>query len=81
MKHIASFQLDVRIAPSLGKAISQWLDARDSFKIQPSDVSQREYEATLNNLGVVWGELYPEGADTPGAFEWYRRGLIAPDAD
>jgi hypothetical protein len=73
--------LDVRQVPSLEDAIDQWLAARDLFKMQPSDESQRDYETTLNDLGAALGERYPEEADTPGAFEWYRRGLIAPEEE
>jgi hypothetical protein len=62
-------------------AIDQWLAARDVFKIAPSDENQHEYNATLYDLGAAWGERYPEDADTPGAFEWFRRGLIAPKAE
>jgi hypothetical protein len=49
--------------------------------MQPSDENQHDYEATLNDLGVARGERYPEATDTPGAFEWFRRGLIAPEAE
>jgi hypothetical protein len=62
-------------------AIDHWLVARDKFKMQPCDESQRDYEATLNDLGVAWGERYPEDADTPEAFQWYRLGLIAPEEE
>ena len=81
MNRNASLKLDVRPVPSLETAIDQWLAARDNFKMQPSDESQRDYEATLNDLGVAWGERYPGDTDTPEAFEWYRRGLIAPEED
>ena len=49
--------------------------------MQPSDESPRDYEATLYDLGFAWGERYPDDADTPEAFQWYRRGLIAPEED
>jgi hypothetical protein len=49
--------------------------------MQPSDENQHEYNATLFDLGAAWGERYPEATDTPGAFEWFRRGLIAPEAE
>jgi hypothetical protein len=47
----------------------------------PSNENQRDYEATLNDLGAAWNERYPEVGDTPGAFESYRRGLIALESD
>ncbi len=55
--------------------------ARDKFKIEPSDENQHGYNATLYDLGAAWGERYSEDADTPGAFQWYRLGLIAPEED
>jgi hypothetical protein len=73
--------LDVRQVPSLESAIAQWLAARDNFKIQSTDEARHDYEATLWNLGAAWKERYPDAADTQGAFEWYRRGLIAPEED
>jgi hypothetical protein len=73
--------LDVRQVPSLEKAIDHWLAARDVFKTEPSDENRHEYNATLYDLGAAWGERYPEDADMPGAFEWYRRGLIAPEEE
>jgi hypothetical protein len=71
--------IDVRSVPPLEDAIDQWLAARDKFKMEQSDECQHEYNATLYDLGAAWGERYPEDADSPGAFEWYRRGLIAPE--
>jgi len=79
MKRNGDLQLDVRLVPSLEEAIDQWLAARDKFKMQSTDETQHEYNATLYDLGAAWGERYPEDADTPEAFEWYRRGLIAPE--
>ncbi len=73
--------INARPIPNLATAIDNWLAARDKFKVQPSDESQLEYNATLFDLGAAWGERYPDVADTPGAFEWYRRGLIAPEED
>jgi hypothetical protein len=67
--------------PSLEAAIDRWLAARDKFKMQPSDERQNEYNATLYDLGAAWGEHYPEGTDTPEAFQWYRLGLIAPEEE
>ena len=81
MKSNGNLQLDVQLIPSLEAATDQWLAARDKFKMEPSDESQRDYEATLYDLGAAWGERYPEDADSPEAFQWYRRGLIAPEED
>ena len=57
------------------------LAARDAFKSQPRDENRNEYNSTYFALGVAFNERYPEGAATPGAFEWYRRGLIAPEEE
>jgi hypothetical protein len=81
MKSDENHCLNVRLVPSLEAAIDQWLAARDSFKMQPCDESQRDYEATLNDLGGAWGERHPEATETPDAFERHRRGLIAPAED
>lgn len=73
--------LDVRQVPSLEVAIDNWLGARDRFKMQSTDEDRHDYNASLFDLGAAWGEHYPEDADVPGAFEWYRRGLIAPEEE
>jgi hypothetical protein len=65
--------------PELATAIDQWLAARDQFKIEPSDENLSDYDATLHDLGAAWNERYPDDADTPEAFQWYRLGLIAPE--
>lgn len=76
-----NLQLDVRPVPSLEIAIDNWLGARDKFKIEPSDENMYGYNAMLYDLGAAWGERYPVDANTPEAFEWYRRGLIAPEEE
>ena len=81
LSRTATLQLDVRIVPNLGTAIDRWLSARNAYKMEPSDESQNEYNATYFTLGVAWRERYPEAATTPEAFQWYRRGLIAPEDD
>lgn len=81
MNRTANLQLDVRLVPSLETAIDQWLAARDKFKTEPSDENLSDYNAMLNDLGAAWGERYPEDPDTPEAFQWYRRGLIAPEEE
>jgi hypothetical protein len=73
--------LDVRKVPSLDEAIDHWLAARDAFKSQPSDENQNEYNATYFGLGAAFSERYPEAAETLDAFQWYRRGLIAPEEE
>jgi len=73
--------LDVRQVPSLEAAIDLWLAARNAFKSQPTDENQNEYNATYFRLGVAFNERYPEATKTPGAFEWYRRGVIAPEEE
>jgi hypothetical protein len=74
-------RLNARQVPNLQAAIDQWLAARDAFKSQPRDENRNEYNSTYFALGVAFNERYPEGAATPGAFEWYRRGLIAPEEE
>lgn len=81
MNQPKNLQLDVRLVPDLATAIDHWLVARDVFKMQPSDENQNEYNATYFDLGTAFGKRYPEDANTPGAFEWYRRGLIAPEEE
>jgi hypothetical protein len=81
MNRTANLRLDVRQVPSLEAAIARWLAARDAFKSRPSDESRNEYNATYFDLGVAFNERHPEAADTPGAFDWYRCGLIAPEGE
>jgi hypothetical protein len=81
MKSKENLLLDVRPTPNLETAIENWLTARAEYKTQPSDESEYNYNATYFALGAAWAERYPEAADTPGAFEWFRRGLIAPEED
>jgi hypothetical protein len=76
-----NLSLDVRQVPSLEAAIDRWLAARDAFKSQPTDENRNEYNATYFGLGVAFRARYPEALNTPDVFEWYRRGLIAPEAD
>ena len=71
--------IDVRSVPPLEEAIDQWLAARDVFKLEPSDESQHEYNATLYDPEAEWRRWFPQHANTPGAFERYRRGLIAAE--
>ncbi len=81
MNRPTNLHFDVRMVPTLEDAIDQWLAARDAFKSQPTDENRNEYNATYFGLGVAFNERFPEASDTPGAFEWYRRGLIAPDEE
>ena len=73
--------INARPVPELATAIADWLAARVEYKKQRRDETESEYNATYFALGTAWAERYPEAADTPGAFEWYRRGLIAPEED
>jgi hypothetical protein len=81
MKDPAHLQLDVRPLPSLKTEIDHWLAARKNAEAVPSDRNQHAYNASLFALGEAWAEQYPESADTPDAFDWFRRGLIAPEFD
>jgi hypothetical protein len=81
MKRNGNLCLDVRHVPTLEAAIDRWLSARAEFKAHRSDETELNYNATYFALGTEFTERYPEAAETPGAFEWYRRGLIAPEED
>lgn len=72
---------DVRLVLRIERAIGNWLSARDAYKMEPSHDTECEYNATYFDLGTAFGERYPESANTPGALEWYRRGLVAPEDD
>lgn len=77
-----NLQLDVRlVVPDLATAIENWLNARENFKTDPSEECQHEYNSTLYDLGAVWNERYSQEADTLRAFDWFRRGLIAPEEE
>lgn len=66
----------------LAAAIDQWLAARNAHEMEPSDESEYNYNATYYSLGEAFAEHYPEAAaKMPDAFDWYRRGLIAPEED
>jgi len=73
--------IDARPVPELATAIDRWLAARNAYKMQRSDGSEYSYNARYFDLGAAFVERYPEAADTRGAFEWFRRGLIAPETD
>lgn len=81
MKTKDNLCLDVRLMLPLPEAIDQWLAARDAYKMERSGENEDEYNATYFDLGAAFCERYPEATNTPGAFEWYRRGLIAPGGD
>lgn len=81
METQTNVQLDIPPLPSLESAIDRWLVARAAYKMHPSDENQHAYNATLFDLGAAWAKRYPEGSNTPGAFERFRRGLIAPELD
>jgi hypothetical protein len=81
MKSNKELRLDVQLMPRLESSIHRWLTARATYKAQSSVEQQHEYTATLFDLGAAWGEHYPDAVDTPGAFELYRHGLIAPEEE
>lgn len=73
---------DVNLVPRLEASIDRWLAARNVYKMQPSDENQHNYNATYFALGEAFAQRYPEAAaNMPSAFDWYRRGLIAPEDD
>ncbi len=81
MNRDGNLMLDVRQVPSLEAAIDHWRFARDNFKMPSTDEARHEYNSTYFALGVAFNARYPEAANTPRAFEWYRRGLIAPEEE
>jgi hypothetical protein len=76
-----NLHLSARLTPPLEEAINRWLAARDNFKKLRTHENQHEYNATLYDLGAAWSERHLRDQDTPGAFELYRRSLIAPEED
>ena len=72
---------EVGLVPTLEDAIDRWLAARADYKLERSERNEIEYNATYFALGSALRERYPEAADMPWAFDWYRRGLIAPGED
>jgi len=81
MNKLENLFLDARLVPDLATAIDNWLEARDAYKIEPSDENESDYNATLNDLGAAWNERYSQVGATRGAFDWYKSGLIAPEED
>lgn len=77
----SEMHVDVRHVPNLETAIDHWLAARGEYKKEASDANQHAYNATYFALGEAFAERYPEAAHMPEAFEWFRRGLIAPEED
>lgn len=67
--------------PGLDAAIDRWLAARGGYKKRASGENQHGYNAAYFALGEAWAERYPKAADVPGAFEWFRCSLIAPEMD
>lgn len=70
-----------RPVPELATSIDRWLTARTEYKKHASDENQYTYNAAYFALGEAWAEQHPDAADTPGAFEYFRRGLIAPEEE
>jgi hypothetical protein len=74
-----NLHLSARLTPPLEEAIHRWLAARDNFKKLRTHENQHEYNATLYDLGAAWAERYPNGANTPEAFERFSCDLIASE--
>jgi hypothetical protein len=81
MKQPDNLHVDACPVPDLTIAIDRWLAARANFKMQSTDEARHEYNSTYFALGVAFNVRYPEGVATPGAFQWYRRGIIAPEEE
>jgi hypothetical protein len=81
MKHNENQSFNTGPVPELAIAINLWLAARSEYKKQASDENEQAYNATHYALGEAWAGRYPDGADTPGAFEQFRVGLIAPEEE
>jgi hypothetical protein len=81
MKRDARLCLDVRLVPSLENAIDRWKAAREQYKVLRSGETEFNYNAMYFALGEAFAERCPEAANTPGAFERFRRSLIAPEEE
>lgn len=81
METANSFNPNAQSAPELATAIDRWLAARKNAKAAPTEGNRHAYNATYYALGEACAHRYPEAANTPGAFEWYARGLAAPEVD
>jgi hypothetical protein len=80
MEQPEHLHIDVRPLPSLEGAIDRWLAARKTPKpLRPTKISTSTTRPCSPWSGVA--ERFTEAADTPGAFEWFRRGLIAPEEE
>lgn len=77
MTHPENLHIVVQPIPDLTTAIANWLAARSEFKKQANDKTAFDYNATWFALGAAWAVLYPDAANSPGAFERFQRGLIA----
>lgn len=71
--------MNARPVREFATAIDQWLAARGEYQKQASDENRNAYNAAYFALGEAWAGRYPEAASSSGAFEWFRRGLIAPE--
>lgn len=79
MEQPENLHMNAQPAAALATAIDRWLEARGEYKKQSSAESEYRYNETYFSLGAAWTERYPDAANSPGAFEWFRRGLIAPE--
>lgn len=60
MNKLENLSLDARLVPDLETATDNWLEARDTYKIEPSDENESDYNATLNDLRAAWNERYSQ---------------------
>jgi hypothetical protein len=81
METAKNFTPDVQATRELATAIDRWVAARKNATAVLSDENRHAYNATLFALGEAFVERYPEAVEMPEIFQWYRRGLIAPEAD
>jgi len=65
--------------PSLEAAIDHWRAARYQFQTEPPAESLLTYNFGTDDLEAVWRRWFPQHAETAGAFERFRFGLIAAE--
>jgi hypothetical protein len=78
MEYPENLHLTVGSSPMLDTAVAEWLAARGEYKKRASHENQRAYNAAYFALGALWAERHPEAANSPDAFESFRRSLIRP---
>lgn len=78
MEQPDNLHMCVHPVADLATAIDRWLAAHGDYKKRASDESEYNYNAAYFALGEAWARSCPEAAVELGAFERFRRGLIAP---